>query len=89
MTYSLTPEQVQLEVGGWNRHRANHQTPIGQAPLRTETPHNAAVREFSTAITAAEKHRRTLKRKFGYDDGQIASLSFGYQRRLTARKKRG
>lgn len=93
MTYTIhTPEQTQLEVGGWNRHRANHATPMGQAPdpvPKKETPHNAAVRGFSTAITEAEKHRRKLKRKFGYDDKQIAALSFAYQKRLTSSAKHG
>ena len=74
--------------GRWNGHRAGHRVPIGQPPYelrrksrREQTPHNAAVAGFSDAINVAEKHRRTLKRRFGYDDRQIGTLAVNYNLR--------
>ena len=46
-------------------------------PVRRKrlTPHNAAVHGFAVAIKEAEKHRRTLKRRFGYNDQQIGTMA--------------
>ena len=48
---------------------------------REQTPHNAAVSGFAEAINVAEKHRRTLKRRFGYSDPQIGTLAINYNMR--------
>jgi hypothetical protein len=82
-----TPE-TQIEVAAWNSHRERQRRPIGQPPYalrrksrREQTPHNAAIAGFATAITEAEKHRRTLKRRFGYTDPQIGTMARNYQSR--------
>ena len=76
-----TPEAT-MEVAAWNGHRERHRRPIGQPPFelrrksrREQTPHNAAVAGFATAINEAEKHRRTLKHRFGYNDQQIGTMA--------------
>ena len=86
-----TPE-AQLEIAAWNSHRARQRAPIGQPPFalrrksrREQTPHNAAVAGFSVAINEAEKHRRVLKRRFGYTDPQIGTMAMNYNRRKTTR----
>jgi hypothetical protein len=48
---------------------------------REQTPHNAAVAGFATAIGEAEKHRRVLKRRFGYTDSQIGTMAMAYNSR--------
>lgn len=52
---------------------------------REQTPHNAAVAGFATAINEAEKHRQTLKRRFGYTDPQIGTMAMNYNSRKTTR----
>lgn len=70
------------EIAGWNSHRARHRrplvAPVGQLSRRDairDTPHNFAVRNFAWAMHQAEKHRTTLKKRFGYNDRQIATLA--------------
>ena len=86
-----TPE-AQLEIAAWNSHRARQRAPIGQPPFelrrksrREQTPHNAAIVGFTTAINEAEKHRRVLKRRFGYTNSQIGTMAMNYNRRKTTR----
>jgi hypothetical protein len=78
---SYMPE-ASLEIAAWNSHRSAQRAPIGQPPYelrrksrREQTPHNAAVAGFAVAIDEAEKHRRTLKRRFGYTDKQIGTMA--------------
>ena len=79
----------EAEADAWNRHRDRHRAPVvaptpyelRQKSRREQTPHNAAVAGFSDAINVAEKHRRTLKRRFGYDDRQIGTLAINYNLR--------
>lgn len=71
------------EIRGWNSHRERHRRPITPPPpyarrrasRREQTAHNAAIHGFAVAIDAAEKHRRFLKKRFGYTDRQIASMA--------------
>lgn len=83
---AITPE-AQLEVNAWNSHRERHRRGIGQPfavrrkSRREQTPHNAAVRGFAVAINEAEKHRRVLKRRFGYTDPQIGNMARTYNSR--------
>jgi hypothetical protein len=48
---------------------------------REQTPHNAAVAGFATAINEAEKHRQILKRRFGYTNPQIGTMAMVYNSR--------
>jgi hypothetical protein len=83
---TLAPE-AQLEVNAWNSHRERQRRGIGQpfatrrASRREQTPHNVAVRGFAVAINEAEKHRRVLKRRFGYTDPQIGTMALAYNSR--------
>lgn len=76
----LAPE-AQLEVNAWNSHRERQRRGIGQPfavrrkSRREQTPHNAAIHGFTVAINEAEKHRRVLKRRFGYTDPQIGTMA--------------
>ena len=83
---------AQLEAASWNRHRERHRRPVGQPPFelrrksrREQSPHNAAIAGFTTAINEAEKHRRVLRRRFGYTDPQIGTMAMNYNSRKTTR----
>ena len=86
MNHIALPE-TQLEISAWNAHRERHRRPVGQpyatrrASRREQTPHNAAIQGFATAINEAEKHRRALKRRFGYTDQQIGTLAMVHSSR--------
>jgi C1A family cysteine protease len=54
---------------------------LRRASRREQTPHNAAVAGFAVAINEAEKHRQTLKRRFGYTDQQIGNMALTYKAR--------
>jgi len=48
---------------------------------RELSAHNAAIAGFTEAINEAEKHRRVLKRRFGYSDRQIGTMAMIYNSR--------
>jgi hypothetical protein len=81
------------QIAGFNSHRERHRRPYVPASRPTPparrplTPHNAAIRDFSIAMDAAEKPRAILKKRFGYNDRQIGTLTLMYRRRM--KKRRG
>lgn len=86
------------EIAGWNSHRARQRAPYVSADRptppyelrrksrRERTPHNKAIHDFALAMEAAEKPRSILKKRFGYNDKQIGSLTLAYNRRRRAKR---
>lgn len=57
------------------------------ANKRSVMPHDAAVHGFIAAIIKAEKHRRILKRRFGYSDQDIELLAMIHKKQLKQHRK--
>jgi hypothetical protein len=85
---------TQDEINGWNAHRERHRAPpskytsfkLRRSSRREKSPHDAAVHGFTVAIHEAEKHRRTLKKRFGYTDQQIGTMAVIHQRQLDRKR---
>lgn len=84
LAYGSQAAEPTDEVAAWNSHRERHRRPysatrfakakpvtVAAPPKPRRSPAQEALHNFAHAISAAEVHRKTLKKRFGFDDKQI------------------